>query len=108
MDAGFKRSELALVGVMLLVVIAAFLPWWIQREQKKKCIFNLKQIDGAVQQWGLEYFKATTDTYSLSDPTLIAFLRGSVLPVCPGGGVYTPAPNVGSWSPLCSIPGHTL
>ncbi len=106
-DSGFKRSEMALVGAVLLVAIAALLPWWIQREQKKNCTYNLKQIDGAVQQWALDYKKTTLDTYSFGDPSYRAFLRGSVLPICPSGGTYIAATNIGE-VPRCNIPGHTL
>lgn len=78
-----------------------------QRSQKESCIANLKQIDGAVQQWALEYKKAATDRYSLQDPSLLAFLRGSVLPVCPAGGAYAPGSTV-SADLTCTVPGHTL
>lgn len=78
-----------------------------QRTQKDSCITNLKQIDGAVQQWALEYKKVATDRYSLQDPSLLAFLRGSVLPLCPAGGTYAPGSTV-SADLTCSVPGHTL
>lgn len=76
---------------------------------KSSCIFNLKQIDGAVQQWALENKKTVTDTYSLSDPQLLAYMRGSKLPVCAHGGRYTAGTNVGDL-PKCSLAakGHTL
>jgi len=74
---------------------------------KNACIVNLKQIDGAVQQWALEYRKATGDPYSLQDPKLLQFLKGSILPICPQGGVYSPGRNVGA-VPACSVPGHAL
>lgn len=78
-----------------------------QRTQKDACITNLKQIDGAVQQWALEYKKAGTDRYSFQDPSLLAFLRSSVLPLCPAGGTYAPGSTV-SADLTCSVPGHTL
>jgi hypothetical protein len=68
---------------------------------------NLKQIDGATQQWALENKKVATDTYSLSDTNLLSYLRGSVLPRCPLGGKYSEAHNV-TGAPTCSVPGHTL
>lgn len=73
------------------------------------CIANLKQIDGAVQQWALESKRAATDTYSLSDTTLLAYMRGSTLLKCPKGGRYTPGTNVAD-KPKCSLSnlGHTL
>jgi len=97
-------------GSMALAVVAAlsFLqPVRIQRP--RLCIANLKEIDGAVQQWALESKKAATDTYSLSDPQLLAYMRGSTLPVCWQGGRYTAGTNVGD-VPKCSLAakGHTL
>lgn len=74
---------------------------------KDECIMNLKQIDGATQQWALENKKLATDPYSLTDTNLLAYLRGSVLPRCPLGGRYAAAPEING-APTCSVPGHTL
>ena len=73
-------------------------------DQLSSCIGYMKQIDGAVQQWALEHKKAATDTYTLNDPTLLAYLKDSKLPPCPGGGHYVAGPNV-SGEPLCSLHG---
>lgn len=77
--------------------------------QRNNCIANLKQIDGAVAQWALEHKKLPADTYSLTDSTLLSYLKGSVLPVCPGGGTYLPGRKV-SEPPHCSLAaeGHTF
>jgi hypothetical protein len=76
---------------------------------KNACIANLKQIDGATQQWALENGKVATDTYSLTDTTLLAYLKGSALPICPEGGRYLPGSDVRD-APRCTLggPGHTL
>ncbi len=74
---------------------------------QRACIVNLKQIDGAVQQWALEYRRTTSDPYVLTDLRVLAFLKGSMLPVCPGGGVYSAGRNVGA-NPTCNLAGHTL
>jgi hypothetical protein len=74
---------------------------------KEKCITNLKHIDGAVQQWALENRKFAADTVSLSDTSVLAYLRRSALPTCPLGGKYSAGANVAA-APRCSIPGHTL
>ncbi len=74
---------------------------------KNSCIANLKQIDGATQQWALENKKAATDTYSLTDTDLLAYFRGSTLPLCPLGGRYSAGTNVQD-VPRCTVPGHTL
>lgn len=73
--------------------------------QKNSCIANLKQIDGATQQWALENRKVAASPVDMRG--VVEYLKGSVLPMCPAGGVYRPGPTV-SWSPTCTIPGHTL
>ena len=100
----------AFVVVGLLSAIA--IPNFVKPRRypsKSSCIANLKQIDGAVQQWALENKKQTTDPYSFGDKSLLAYLKGSVLPDCPQGGRYTPGANVGGL-PKCSLAakGHTL
>lgn len=100
------------LGVFLALAAAILLPNFVKARatsSKAACIANLKQIDGAVQQWALENKKAATDTYALSDTTLLAYLKGSALPNCPGGGRYLPGRLV-SGAPRCTIggPGHTL
>ncbi len=76
---------------------------------KTSCDSNLRQIDAAVQQWALENKKSATDTYSFSDPAILACMKGSALPECPGGGRYLRGSQV-SASPRCTIrsAGHTL
>ncbi len=73
--------------------------------QKNACIANLKQIDGAIQQWALENRKVAASPVDWRG--LLPYLKGNVLPVCPSSGVYLPGSSV-SASPTCSVPGHTL
>ena len=68
------------------------------------CINNLRQIDGAKQQWALEHKKPVNTLVAATD--ISPYLRGNALPTCPSGGTYTVNP-VGT-SPTCSIPGHVL
>ena len=102
-----------LIAVIFLFAVGAIVvPNFVKARNtsaQKACIANLKQIDGAVQQWALENKKTATDTYSLIDPNVLAYLKGSVLPDCPAGGRYRPGKNIGA-NPLCTIggPGHTL
>ena len=78
-----------------------------QTEQTRKalCIENLKQIDGAIQQWALENKKQATEPVELKG--ILSYLRGSLLPLCAAGGIYSPGPSV-SATPTCTVPGHTL
>jgi hypothetical protein len=70
---------------------------------KNACVANLKQIDGAVQQWALENRKSGKAPVTTSD--VLEYLKGSVLPMCPQGGTYqvtTP-----DQLPICTINGQT-
>jgi len=72
---------------------------------KNACINNLRQLDGAKEQWALENRKTITDTPTEKD--LIGTDRYiKVKPVCPAGGTYTFNPM--SKQPECFIKDHTL
>jgi hypothetical protein len=73
-------------------------------EKMNVCINNLRQIDGAKEQWALEQRKAAGTLVATTD--IAPYLRGNAIPVCPAGGVYTLNP-VGT-APLCTVPSHTL
>jgi hypothetical protein len=67
------------------------------------CINNLRQIDGAKQQWALENRKTITDVPTEKD--VAPYLKNAI-PKCPGGGTYTL--GAAGAAPTCSIPGHAL
>jgi prepilin-type N-terminal cleavage/methylation domain-containing protein len=85
-----KKSGFTLVEIMIVVAIIGLLaaiaiPNFVKARttsQKNACINNLRQLDGAVQQFALENKKAATDTVQLTDCT--PYLKNSV--VCPAGG----------------------
>lgn len=71
---------------------------------QNNCINNLRQLDGAKQQWALENSKTVE---SIPQPQEVAvYLPGNAIPACPEGGVYT-LNDVGH-VPTCSIPAHRL
>ncbi len=108
---GLRRTEVVILclvaGLLLLVGWNVLSTKNARHRPDLHCITQLKIIDGAAQQWALEYGKRTNDTYSLSDRQVLAFLKGSVLPACPKGGRYTAGTNIAD-VPKCNIPGHTL
>jgi hypothetical protein len=75
-----------------------------QLQQRNACINNLRQIDGAKQQWALENNKTAAATPSPQD--IAPYLNGNQLPVCPAGGQYTL--GIVSKPPVCSIAGHAF
>lgn len=68
------------------------------------CIRNLRQIDGAKQQWSVEHKKRLEDVPTEAE--LSEYFSGGKFPKCPGGGSYTI--NSVKGSPECSKFGHKL
>ncbi len=68
------------------------------------CINNLRQLDGAKQQWALESGKTAEAVPVEKDIT--PYLKDSAMVKCPAGGVYTL--NAVSAIPTCTIPTHKL
>ncbi len=111
-----KKSGFTLVEIMIVVAIIGLLaaiaiPNFVKARttsQQNACINNLRQMDGAVQQYALENKLASTATYALSD--LLPYIKltsTGTLPQCPAGGTYTAGADV-TQPPTCSIAGHAL
>jgi hypothetical protein len=71
---------------------------------KNACINNLRQLDGAKQQWALENKQTAEATPTAQH--IAPYLQNQAIPACPSGGVYTLG-NMES-NPTCSIAGHAL
>jgi len=111
-QGAFSLIEIMIVASIIAIVAIVSIPNYMKsrnESQKQTCINNLRAIDRATQQWAFDHNKLSTDTYSLDDPELLQYFKGSKLPVCPGDGVYSPAANL-SGEPTCSLAnlGHTL
>ncbi|HZV36903.1 MAG TPA: hypothetical protein VFB72_20165 [Verrucomicrobiae bacterium] len=76
----------------------------VAAEQHAVCINNLRQIDGAKQQWALENKKTADAVPTAAD--LAPYLPNINQMVCPAGGTYTI--NAVGVPPTCSVPSHTL
>jgi len=73
------------------------------QQQAVSCINNLRQIDGAKQQWALEKRRPPEAVPTVND--VAAYIKGG-LPKCPAGGTYTL--NAVGAVPACTVPGHAL
>lgn len=71
------------------------------------CINNLRQIEGAKQQWAMEKNKLSNAVPIASDLTpYLGREKAHYMPICPSGGKYTFNPL---WQPpTCSITNHIL
>jgi hypothetical protein len=101
------KSKIIFAGVgCLAVALIALLPLLGRVHQlglRPNCIFNLRQIEAAKQQWALEFHKSTNDVPTWDDLVGRGFLEK--MPRCPQGGTYTIG-RVGEL-PSCSIAEHT-
>ena len=84
-QGGFTLVEIMIVVAIIGLLASIAIPNFVKARttaQMNACISNLRQIDGAIQQWALDTKQGDTATVQASD--VLPYLKNAV--VCPSGG----------------------
>ncbi len=98
--AGFTLVEIMIVVAIIGLLAAIAIPNFVRARttaQANACVNNLRQIDGAKEQWALENRASAGATPASSD--IGAYIKGT-FPTCPVGATAYTINAVGT-NPAC-------